>query len=43
MYLLDTDHLSLLERGGADVLPLQMRLEQIPANEIATTIVTYEL
>jgi tRNA(fMet)-specific endonuclease VapC len=42
MYLLDTDHLSLLERGGAGSLPLQGRLEQIPAAEIATTIVTYE-
>jgi tRNA(fMet)-specific endonuclease VapC len=42
MYLLDTDHLSLLERGGAGSLPLQERLEQIPAEEIATTIITYE-
>ena len=42
MYLLDTDHLSLLERGGAESLPLQRRLEPIPAEEIATTIITYE-
>lgn len=42
MYLLDTDHLTLLERGGAESLPLQRRLEQIPAEEVATTIVTYE-
>src|SRR5262245_47762529 len=42
MRLLDTDHLSVLERGGAGALPLQMRLEQLPADEIATTIITYE-
>jgi tRNA(fMet)-specific endonuclease VapC len=42
MYLLDTDHLSLLERGGAASLSLQRRLEQIPAEEIATTVITYE-
>jgi tRNA(fMet)-specific endonuclease VapC len=42
MYLLDTDHLSLLERGGAASLAMQRRLEQIPADEIATTIITYE-
>ena len=42
MHVLDTDHLSILERGGADSLKLQMRLEQIPASEVATTIVNYE-
>jgi tRNA(fMet)-specific endonuclease VapC len=42
IYLLDTDHLSLLERGGAESLRLQMRLDPIPAGEIATTIITYE-
>jgi tRNA(fMet)-specific endonuclease VapC len=42
MYLLDTDHLTLLERGGGDSVALQMRLEQVPPAEIATTIVTYE-
>lgn len=42
MFLLDTDHLSLLERGNADSLALQMRLDQVPAQETATTIVNYE-
>ena len=42
MYLLDTDLLSLLERGNADSLRLQMRLEQVPAQELGTTIVNYE-
>jgi tRNA(fMet)-specific endonuclease VapC len=42
MVLLDTDHLSVLERGGATALPLQMHLDQIPPDEIATTVITYE-
>jgi tRNA(fMet)-specific endonuclease VapC len=42
MYLLDTDLLSLLERGNADSLTLQLRLETISADEIATTVVNYE-
>jgi tRNA(fMet)-specific endonuclease VapC len=42
MFLLDTDHLTLLERGGADSLPLQMRLDPISTEQIATTIITYE-
>ena len=42
IYLLDTDHLSLLERGNAESLPLQKRLATVPADAIATTIITYE-
>ena len=42
MYVLDTDDLSLLERGNAESLTLQMRLEQVPHKSIATTIVNYE-
>ena len=42
MVILDTDHLSILERGGGGSLKLQMRLDRIPVNEIATTIVNYE-
>jgi len=42
MYLLDTDHLTLLERGTADSLTLQMRLDQLGADEVATTIINYE-
>jgi tRNA(fMet)-specific endonuclease VapC len=42
IHLLDTDHLSLLERGGTGSLRLQMRLDPIPPDQIATTIVTYE-
>ena len=42
MFVLETDHLTVLERGGAQSLPLQLRLSQIPAREISTTIVNYE-
>jgi tRNA(fMet)-specific endonuclease VapC len=42
MYVLDTDHLTLLERGTADSLGLQMRLDRLPPDDIATTIITYE-
>ncbi len=42
MFVLDTDHLSVLERGGAQSLPLQLRLSQVQDHPIATTIVNYE-
>ncbi len=42
MYLLDTDHVSVLERGGTLGAQLWMRLARIPTHEIAVTIVTYE-
>lgn len=42
MYVLDTDHLSLLETDSGDALTLQMRLETVPPEQLATTIVNYE-
>jgi tRNA(fMet)-specific endonuclease VapC len=42
MYLLDTDHMSVLRYGGADALKLTLRLSQIPDEEIVTCIVVYE-
>ena len=42
MWLLDTDHLSILQRGGSTALPLQMRLRQVPVEEVGTTIINYE-
>ncbi len=41
-WLLDTDHLTILERGGSTALPLQIRLGELPANEFGTTIISYE-
>jgi tRNA(fMet)-specific endonuclease VapC len=42
MYLLDTDHLSVLERGGAAAERLRQRLQGFPATEVAATVVSYE-
>lgn len=42
LYLLDTDHLTLLERGGEACQTLQMKLSQINADRISTTIISYE-
>ena len=42
MYLLDTDHLSLLQRGGAEAKRLLARLANAGSSEIAVTIISYE-
>jgi tRNA(fMet)-specific endonuclease VapC len=42
MYLLDTDHLTILDRGGSSAQTLLVRLSQVHPNEIATTIISYE-
>ena len=42
MYLLDTDHMSILERGGTSSLPLTMKLSTLADWQIATSIVSYE-
>jgi tRNA(fMet)-specific endonuclease VapC len=42
MYLLDTDHLSVLERGGAVAERLRRRLQVVPPDEVAATVVSYE-
>jgi len=42
MYLLDTDHLSLLERGGEGTQPLLSRLAAIEPDKAGVTIISYE-
>jgi tRNA(fMet)-specific endonuclease VapC len=42
MYILDTDHMSVLERGGHTAMPLVQRLSAISDNDVATSIVNYE-
>ena len=42
MWLLDTDHLTILEHGGSPALSLQMRLDKVTVDEIGATIVNYE-
>jgi len=42
MWILDTDHLTILERGGSSAFAVQLRLDQVPTSEIGTTIINYE-
>jgi tRNA(fMet)-specific endonuclease VapC len=42
MYLLDTDHISILDRGGQLAQQLLKKLAAITSSEVATTIITYE-
>ncbi len=42
MYLLDTDHLSIIQRGGKAASPLFARLASLGADEISATIISYE-
>jgi tRNA(fMet)-specific endonuclease VapC len=42
MYILDTDHLSVLERKGASAQPLLQRVMTIDPAQISTTIISYE-
>lgn len=42
MYLLDTDHLTILERGGGASQKLRSRLSTVNPREVGTTIISYE-
>lgn len=42
MCLLDTDHLSVLERGGEAALRLRGRLQNLAPDDVAVSIVSYE-
>lgn len=42
MYILDTDHLSILDRGGIEAQSLLLRLANINPNQVAATIISYE-
>ena|SRR5579859_5657913 len=42
MYLLDTDHLSVLERSGAESQRLRRRLQTVSPDDVAATVVSYE-
>lgn len=42
MFLLDTDHLTVLERGGEESLRLRQRLGQVAPQEVAASIISYE-
>jgi len=42
MYIFDTDHFSVLERGGDSAEKLIRKLGNIKASELAVTIITYQ-
>jgi tRNA(fMet)-specific endonuclease VapC len=42
MYIFDTDHLSVLERGGVNAQRLRQRLESVSATQVAASIISYE-
>jgi len=42
MYILDTDHLSLIQRNGQEGRRILARLATAEAAEVAVTIITYE-
>jgi tRNA(fMet)-specific endonuclease VapC len=42
MYILDTDHISIMDRGGPAAQPLLARLILVKPNQVFTTIITYE-
>jgi tRNA(fMet)-specific endonuclease VapC len=42
MYILDTDHLSVIDRGGANGQRLLQRLASIDPTQVATSIINYE-
>ena len=42
MYLLDTDHMSLIEHGGVEYERIKTHLRTVPPDDVATTIISYE-
>jgi len=42
MYVLDTDHISLLDRGGTEGQHIRARLAQVPPDDVTASIVSYE-
>lgn len=42
IYQLDTDHVTILQRGGANAATLQSRLQELSQYDYGTAIVTYE-
>jgi tRNA(fMet)-specific endonuclease VapC len=42
MYILDTDHLSLIQRNGQEGMRILSRLATLKDIEVAVTVITYE-
>jgi len=42
LYLMDSDHMSLIQRGGEEGQRILRRLRNVPPDDVGTTIITYE-
>jgi tRNA(fMet)-specific endonuclease VapC len=42
MVILDTNHISILERRGPDAYPLLIRLADVPISDVRVTVISYE-
>ncbi len=42
MYILDTDHLSLMQRNGLEGQRIRTRLSVLAVDQVATTVISYE-
>lgn len=42
MRLMDSDHISLIQRGGEEGQRILEKLRNVPPDEVGTTIITYE-
>jgi tRNA(fMet)-specific endonuclease VapC len=42
LLLLDTDHMTVLRRGGSSALQLEMRLNDVAEDEVVTCVVVFE-
>ena len=42
MYLLDTDHISLMDRGGAEGQAIRARLKRVPPDDVSASAISYE-
>ena len=42
MYLLDTDHITLMDRGGAEGQRIRGRLSAVTPSEVAASVISYE-
>lgn len=42
MYLLDTDHISLMDYGGAEGQTIRLRLRTVPPDEVSASAISYE-
>jgi len=42
IYLLDTDHISLMDRGGREGQAIRSRLKRVPPDDVSASTISYE-